>query len=81
MARTEQDTVPAVDRLPNEGSSTASLPAPGRYTLTGFLGAGGMGEVCRVWDAHLERPLALKRMRSELAGRRRPFDDSIGSDG
>lgn len=35
-------------------------PLDGRLTLKGALGAGGMGEVHRAWDAALERPVAVK---------------------
>src|SRR5262245_7735978 len=40
----------------------------GRYEIRSLLGAGGMGEVYDAYDAELERPLALKLMRPELAG-------------
>ena len=36
----------------------------GRISLKGVLGAGGMGEVHRAWDAALERPVAVKFVRS-----------------
>ena len=36
----------------------------GRVTLKGVLGIGGMGEVHRAWDAGLERPVAVKFVRS-----------------
>ena len=36
----------------------------GRITLKGVLGIGGMGEVHRAWDAGLERPVAVKFVRS-----------------
>jgi serine/threonine-protein kinase len=36
----------------------------GRITLKGVLGVGGMGEVHRAWDAGLERPVAVKFVRS-----------------
>lgn len=36
----------------------------GRITLKGLLGEGGMGEVHRAWDAGLERPVAVKFVRS-----------------
>lgn len=36
----------------------------GRVTLKGVLGSGGMGEVYRAWDAGLERPVAVKFVRS-----------------
>ncbi|GLH68090.1 serine/threonine-protein kinase [Geothrix edaphica] len=37
----------------------------GRITLKGVLGIGGMGEVHRAWDAGLERPVAVKFVRSQ----------------
>ena len=39
-------------------------PLDGRITLKGVLGIGGMGEVHRAWDAGLERPVAVKFVRS-----------------
>jgi serine/threonine-protein kinase len=39
-------------------------PLDGRITLKGVLGIGGMGEVHRAWDAGLERPVAVKFLRS-----------------
>jgi len=41
---------------------------PNRYVDQGVLGAGGMGEVRRVFDRVLERSLAMKIMRGALAG-------------
>ena len=43
-------------------------PAAPGYEVRGRLGRGGMAEVFRVHDADFDRPLALKVMRSELAG-------------
>jgi eukaryotic-like serine/threonine-protein kinase len=40
----------------------------GRYELRELLGAGGMGQVYEAYDADLDRPIALKVMRPELAG-------------
>jgi eukaryotic-like serine/threonine-protein kinase len=36
----------------------------GRYALDGILGAGGAGTVHRAWDRVLDRPVALKMLRS-----------------
>jgi eukaryotic-like serine/threonine-protein kinase len=42
--------------------------AVGRYTITGFLGGGGMGEVYTARDHELERDLAVKVLRPEIGG-------------
>ncbi|MDQ6785165.1 MAG: serine/threonine protein kinase [Actinomycetota bacterium] len=39
----------------------------GRYELRGLLGRGGMGDVRDGWDSRLNRPVAVKLLRSELA--------------
>jgi tRNA A-37 threonylcarbamoyl transferase component Bud32 len=43
----------------------------GRYALDGILGAGGTGTVHRAWDRVLDRPVALKMLRSGAS------DDSV----
>ena len=43
----------------------------GRYVLTRFIGAGGLGRVWSAYDRHLRRPVAIKLPRSGLSGGRR----------
>jgi serine/threonine protein kinase len=45
----------------------AELPAQiGRYRVLKSIGRGGMGEVYLCWDPHLDRQVALKRIRPHL---------------
>jgi len=41
----------------------------GPYEVVGSLGAGGMGEVYRAWDARLQRPVAIKTLSSQVLAR------------
>ena len=45
----------------------AGLKLSGRYALQALLGSGGMGEVWRGVDEHLDRPVAVKVLREHLA--------------
>ena len=45
----------------------AGLKLSGRYALQALLGSGGMGEVWRGVDEHLDRPVAVKVLRAHLA--------------
>ena len=44
------------------------LPQGQRFRFERLLGRGGMGEVCLGYDELLRRPVAIKRIRSELVG-------------
>jgi tetratricopeptide (TPR) repeat protein/tRNA A-37 threonylcarbamoyl transferase component Bud32 len=56
-----------------EGQSSAADPAapqirlPTRFGLEGLLGRGGMADVYRAHDTHLDRPVAIKILRAELS--------------
>lgn len=45
----------------------AGLKLSGRYSLQELLGSGGMGEIWRGVDEHLDRPIAVKVLREHLA--------------
>jgi serine/threonine protein kinase len=48
-------------------STDAREAVTGRYLLGELIGRGGMGEVFEAWDLRLDRAVALKRLRSDLA--------------
>jgi serine/threonine protein kinase len=50
-----------------EGGRLGSGMRLGPYEITGFIGAGGMGEVYRAHDTNLNRVVALKLLPEELA--------------
>ncbi len=59
------------------GNSLGEGTTLGPYQITGFLGAGGMGEVYRARDPRLQRDVALKVLRAEIsrdAARRALFE-------
>lgn len=59
-------TLPPEDDT-EEASAVASSDRGGRYVDLGAIGAGGMAEVRRVHDVGLERVVAMKVLRADLA--------------
>ena len=48
--------------------STSTIPAKlGKYRIDGILGEGSMGVVYRGYDAELDRRVAVKTMRKDMA--------------
>ena len=44
-----------------------TIQSIGRYRVDGLLGTGAMGEVYRAYDPVIDRPVAIKVVRTELA--------------
>lgn len=62
------DATPMLDIAPALTFDTPTLDAltlPERYVAEGVLGEGGMGEVLRVRDVHLNRTVAMKIIRAD----------------
>ncbi len=64
-ATAPDSTAPAAPRSQARLASGAQI---GRYTVTGVLGTGGMGVVYEATDRDLDRRVAIKLLRHELAG-------------
>ncbi|MDB4963998.1 MAG: serine/threonine kinase family protein [Myxococcales bacterium] len=62
------DVTPTLDLGPNRPVSGYIGRRLGRYQVRRLLGAGGMGQVYEAYDAELDRAIALKLIRPELAG-------------
>ena len=52
---------------PHCGSSVRVRTGMGKYQITGVLGAGGMSQVFRAMDMHLQREVALKILHQTLS--------------
>jgi eukaryotic-like serine/threonine-protein kinase len=53
--------------VPGAHPSKVTFASPSRYQTQQLLGRGGMSEVYRGFDVRLRRPVAIKRLRADLA--------------
>ena len=60
----EKSPAASIAPSPPEGTTPAAL---GPYEIRGIIGAGGMGIVYQGWDARLNRSVAVKTLKPELA--------------
>ncbi len=68
-------SAPAPSKSPPAEPTTTDPPRIGRFTVIDRLGAGGMGVVYRAYDPELDRRVAIKLIRPDLA------DETHGSAG
>jgi serine/threonine protein kinase len=52
---------------PDATTGKVAFASPSRYQTQELLGRGGMSEVYRGFDLRLRRPVAIKRLRADLA--------------
>ena len=67
LPRRDLNTHNGITTIRLVASMQAGLKLSGRYALQALLGSGGMGEVWRGVDEHLDRPVAVKVLRAHLA--------------